>query len=325
MDKAKRDRLFGTVTKPKKIVDRSYAEGYGTCPLQAFLSKKYDLDRQIDQEPLVTIGEEGHSLVKEAWDWAQGDRGAFVDYVENEMTKARPDIQPQILRHIRYLAKEIASMSGEIMDVEQQIEAELDGYTCTAALDVLAAGNNSLIVTDWKMGFKKRSNQETFDSFQTQFDTWILWQQYPDIDLVHWFYKETRWGTTAYARLERNADSPQMPELTQEKAFEGRIRSTLRLIAEDSRVAWPEPKKCSWCPAVLFCSQANASAKRMRCNPRKFVDEMVVLDARLDRMREIAKFFYQQYGPMRGTKSSFDWRPTGPKFMPKLYPNGKGD
>lgn len=319
------DQLFGSRAATKKeepeVVDRSRAQRYATCPLQGHLVDKYGLDKETSQDELVQIGQAGHALVKEAWDFCQGDREGMVDFIANELPKTRPDLQPKVLEHAKYLMREIAATPGAIIGVECQIEAMLNGLMCTTALDVLVAGTNSLIVNDWKMGFKKRSNQEAFEDFQTQYGSWTLWQQYPDNELIHWWYKETRWGTKAYARLERHAVDARMPDLTQELAFQGRISQTLRLMAEGCKDAWPEPKKCAWCPAIMQCTKANGRAADVAKNPAKFVDQLTILQERVKAMKTSAADYYQKHGPIMGTKTKFEWRPSKPKFAPRLYVN----
>ena len=250
----------------------------------------------------------------------------MADWFINELPKVRPDIQPQVIRAVKYLAESITHLQPHrILGVETQIDCASGIYAktghqfvLTACLDLLLGGTNSLIVFDWKSGYKKRTNQETYDDFQCQFDVFILFKMYPEIDTIHWFYDETFWGTKSYARFERNASTIH-PELTTEMQFQGRIFSALNLWKDDCREAWPEEKKCCWCDAIFFCPHASAGSKKIASNPRRFIDRMVALQAILDRYNKIAKDWYKRYGQLAGSEMVYEWRKPKQNFTPRLY------
>ncbi len=311
------------------IADRSAVQKYAECPYRAWYCRENVVN---DSSILAETGSEVHGLaekvIKDGIENQMQPEEIAEDIVEFLPT-VRPDIQPQVIRAARYLADSVAHLQfHRIMGVEMQIDddgmsgmKDMSGriYKLTAALDLLIAGRGSLIVFDWKSGFKKRTKQETFDDFQCQFDVLVLWQLYPDIDVIHWFFDETFWGTKSYSKFERNAEYPSLPHLTQELQFKGRVFSALKLWAEDCREAWPEDRKCSWCPLVMDCPHVKAGVKRICGNPKKFIDRMTALSAALDRYKDIAKYWYRAYGPIKGTNMEFDWRPAKTKFTPKLY------
>jgi hypothetical protein len=318
------------------IADRSNVQAYAECPFRAWYCREHEVN---DTTILTQTGEETHklaeSVIKDGIESQMQPHEIGEDIVEFLPT-VRPDVQPHVIRAARYLAESVAHLQfHRIMGVEMQID---DGgktgikdrsgriYKLSACIDLLMTGRESLIVTDWKSGFKKRTNQETFDDFQCQFDVLVLWRLYPDINTIHWFFDETFWGTKSYAKFERNAEYPSLPHLSQEIQFKGRVFSALKLWAEDCREAWPEERKCSWCPIVMDCPHVLAGVKRIASNPKKFIDRMTAISAALDRYKEIAKYWYRAYGPIKGTEMEFDWRPSRAKFTPKLYKHdGNGD
>ncbi len=325
------DILFGKQEKlPPVIGDRSRIEQYGTCPLQAYLCKKHNID--VDSQLVNSCGI-GHELVEEAVKYCQGseDWDMIADHFLNELPKVRPDVQPDVIKAARFVTDELNNMPIQrLIGCEIQIDCQLlpadpdagrGPIILTSCLDMLFSGReSSLIVYDWKFGFKKRSNAEALDLFQTIFICWLLWQQpeYQSVETIHFFYKETRWGTVAYARLDRHKEWPQLPHLTTEMACQGRIMEAVKLWLSDCQDAWPEPKKCAWCDAIMECEVANRLAKKLAGkigNIKKFVDEIVVLTARLNTMKDLATHYVKKHGEMAGTASVIQRKkPAEPKF-----------
>ena len=318
-----------------QIVDRTDLEKMATCPQQYQLCKEQKID--VDSE-LAQIGTEIHRLAEEAFKAGYETRANpedVADYIVNELPKARPDIQPQVLRMGKWLADKAANIpihrlladQKGVPFIEYQIDYLFDSiknkdgqpYKITTCIDLAFSGNNSIHVIDWKTGFKKRSNQEAFDSIQAEFITLILWKMFPQINIIHFWFYETRWGTSAYACFDRESEEPRLPHLTQEMAFQQRIISTLQLFRYDCRDAWPEPKKCSQCDLIKFCEYANKRAFDLAKDPKAFIDQIVVLDELLTKQKKTASDYVKAHGAIQGTKVKFDWIPSKPKFIPKIY------
>ncbi len=291
------DALFGKQKELAPVIgDRSYIEQYGTCPQQAYLCKKYDID--VESKLVDSCGI-GHDLIDESVKYCQesSDWDLLADYFLNELPKQRPDVSADVIKAARFVTNELVKMPIErLIGCELQIDHQFLPATeeqgpimLTTCLDMLFSGREgSLIVYDWKMGFKKRSNAEARDLFQTIFICWLLWQQpeYQSVEVIHFFYKETRWDSVAYARLERNKEWPQLPHLTTEMQFQGRIAETVKLWLSDSRDAWPEEKKCLWCSAIWHCKYANAAAKNIKTKTKEAVDHYIVLLALCQKYKE---------------------------------------
>lgn len=293
------DALFGKQKElPPVIGDRSYIEQYATCPLQAYLCRKHNIPVQ---NKLVDSGTIIHDLIEEAVEYCResADWDMLADYFANELPKVRPDVQPDVIKAARFVTDELVNMPiqrliGCELQIEHQFlpadpEAKRGPIILTTCLDMLFTGrDSSLIVYDWKTGFKKRSNAEAADAFQTQFIGWLLWQQpeYQSVETIHFFYKETRWGSVAYSGLERNKEWPQLPHLTTEMAFAGRIAEAVKLWLSDCQDAWPEEKKCLWCDAIWHCKYANALAKNIKTQTKQAVDHYQVLLAMCQKYKE---------------------------------------
>lgn len=331
-------KLFGD-SEPETIVAyRSRVQQYATCPYQAFKCK--DLE---EHSVLLDVGEAVHKIgedaIKEAIENHMPTDELAEDIVD-ALPTARPDIQPQIIKAARFLADQILELRvHDILGVEMQVDdagktglTTMKGvpYILSACLDLLLKGrNNSLHVWDWKSGFKKRNKEDTSNDFQARYDSNILFKMYDGsngdrIERVHWWFIETFWGTKSYACFERDQEYSTLPHLTLERQIEGQIFEAIKLWASDSREAWPEEKKCSWCPCVLDCPHATPEVKDIAKNPKGFIDQMVVLKAAYDKCQKTAKKWMQEYGSIEGTAMVFDWRPSK-KFTPKLYKIGEND
>lgn len=313
--------LFGKAEKKEPvIVDRTPLQQYAGCPCQAYLCREHNI--AVDDK-LPTTGSHVHDLVLEAVTWCKEDWDGLADFFTEELPKARPDLQPDAIVAARYVADELVRMPVErLIGCEVQIEypqREKDGsvkkpwlalpdgrpLVFTTCLDMLFTGAmpNTLIVYDWKTGWKRRSNEEAFNEFQSQDIAFLLWQQpeYQDVETIHFWYKETRWGSAAYARFEKNKEHPRIPHLTQEMAFKGRIFEAAQLWLNDCRDAWPEPKKCSQCGALRFCSKASKPSKEMGDNPKKFAEDTMIMEAEVGRRLKLLKDFVKANGEFETT------------------------
>ncbi len=275
------------------IADRSKMEQTANCPHQAHLVAKHGSEIQT---ALVQTAEIDHKLIDEAIKYAvkEGTTDALADYFENELPKVRPDVQPEAIKSARHVCEKLLYMPiDRLIGSELQIDYVLipakampvkgvGDFVITTCLDVLLSGrDNALIVDDWKTGYKRLSKEEAFDSFQAQFICFILWQQpdYATVDIIHFWFEETRWGNSVYVCFDRNKAHKAMPHLTQELAFQARIFEAAKLMLSGSTEAWPEEKKCLWCQAIKKCEFANQDAVEITEDPKKAVDHYEYLKA----------------------------------------------
>jgi len=299
--------------------DRSTIANYASCPFMAdvILSGKVK-----DVSTLAEVGIEGHKILAEAIN-ARGDNYLDIaDYLKNELVKARPDIQPQVLASMRGISSLLRQIPIErIIGVEQQYATEFFAPTSdrgaivlTCCMDLTLAGKdaNTIHVHDYKTGWKQWSNSDARDSFQTCFYSWILFKEIPEIEKIHFWYDQTRYGAiaTAYACLERERDY---------YMFEGRIQSAVALWLAGSKVAWPAQEKCAWCAATQICPHAIAAARDFNKNKTKYLQQYIALSARVIDMETTMKEYCKKHGTIRHKDQVFGHKEPQKRITYKLY------
>lgn len=332
-----------------KILDRSTLERYAECPQQGYLKCLYDAvcayqsghpplwyeQKMMDSaDPMLlaemkkyackgtetSICQTGvaiHGLIEKAFEECEGDLTRVPDWIVSNAPKIRPDIQPEALRAMRHVADMLSDLHVSIIAIEQQVATEMKGITLTCRLDLLAQGTNqSLHVIDWKTGYKRRTPAETADSFQAQFIAYLLWSQpcYKEVNVIHFWYYETRYGTKSYARFVRNEEHPRLPHLTQYAAFESRIANALSLFLTNTQDAWPDEEKCCQCDMVSFCSAAHLNAEQIDKDPKAFIDHLAYLCGKVAAMKKAATAWVKAKGPLVGTKVVFDRKKPSERF-----------
>jgi len=267
------------------IWDRSALESYSTCPAMPYLMAKHKVagDSAIQQ-----VGIEGHRIIAETWQSFanQDDLSGMRDYLVDEGRMSRPDIQPDVLRVLKNIANKLTVIGGQrIIGVEKQLSApagvkDKEGrpVVFSMAYDLLTAcrKESELAYTDYKLGYKVRSNTEAAEAFQTQFGGLLIWQNYPQIQTIHVFYEQPRAGKTAYARLDRERDFHD---------FQGRAWSSLDRAVADDHPAWPDPVKCSWCTVAHLCEKADTQAADLKKDPADYLERMIIAEAIVKKMK----------------------------------------
>ena len=278
-------------------IDRSDLETTGNCP---FAAKAIRDGKIKNVSRLMDIGSEGHRLIEEGIEWGEGDYMAASDYILQEVTKARPDIQPEVIKALRFIANELKRIGnfnyGNLIGVEKQFSAQLlpaspkrGPVILTICLDLVNAGRDktSLHVRDWKTGYKQRSSTEAYNAFQTCHAAWVLFETFPDVQEIHFWYDQTMFDTRAYCKLERARDYYN---------FRGRLETTVMLWLNDSDEAWPDIEKCVWCPATAICPHVIAEARDFNADKEAFLLQMVATQSRLTAMKKVANTYVKEHG-----------------------------
>ncbi len=308
---------FEAETHEDIIIYRSEAEMVANCPHQRNLSKKYPKELQDD---MPTVGVIGHGLLEESIKRVlknHGQSDEIADYFAAEVEKTRPDLQPQIIEAYKGVIFDLLYMSvAEIIGCEIQIDHVLIPATksrgrivISTKVDLLQTGfGESLIWRDWKSGWKKRDKVEAWQSFQAQFITYILWQNYdgthknaegeelPKVDNIQGLFHETRFGGKVPAEYHRDKHPYRIPDLTQEMQFEGRITEAIRLILTGCDEAWPSCKKCLWCSWIDKCKFANTDALDFAKNQEEFINSTHVMELLVKKNKEIIKDYIKGGG-----------------------------
>jgi hypothetical protein len=298
--------------KPR-FIDRSDLEAFASCPHQGQLRKKHpELQETHDELPMA--GTFVHDLAKTAVEACDKDLQEAADYIDNELPKGRPDLQPEILRAGKYLAIQLRQYRVQqvLMCDDQQISRTLipestqaGELIITTKPDLVLATRDveTLHVLDYKGGWLERSNADAADEFQTCVICWCLFAKYVEVQKIHFWYIQTRKGTRAYARIGRE----------QELNFEARIFEAARLYDEGCDEAWPSEKKCSICPVVTKCRYAEEICAELNGDVKAFVDNTIVLEEKLARRQKVISEALKSRMALCGSGGRYD---TFPKKKP---------
>ncbi len=316
------DQFFGTgaidtfKTPEPVILQRSEMQSRADCPHQANLCVKHK-DKIERHEVLPETGSQVHKLAEVAIKANEQNLQDAADYIANELPKIRPDLQPEALRAGRNLANELRRFEGSrLLLCEEPVTRSLMPATqetgevlIVSEIDLVLATSkqDTIIVLDYKTGYKDRTNAEAMDEFQTCVGSWDLWGKYPQVNTIHWWYLNTRLHTRSYARLERERD---------EENFGARIFEVARLYIDKSDEAWPEPKKCSMCDVTRWCKVADYEAKQLDGKPKKYIDAFIALEARCEKMKATIQESCKTGRRLYGTGGWYD-------DMPKRKPSQK--
>lgn len=284
-----------------------------------------ELAAQSQASVLREVGTEIHKLIEKAFEACEGDLEAVPQWFVDNLPQVRPDYQPEVIRAARHVADMIANIHLGGILYEKQLDWVSDGPTeehggifITQALDLLGQGlHHALHVGDWKTGNKQRTNSETWDSLQAQQSALLIWKQpeYREVNTVYFWYWETRFGTKAFAHFERNEFHPRLPHLTQEVAFEARIRESVQLFLNGSRECWPEEKKCAYCDVISLCPNAHMTAKEVADDPKGFVDNLVVMIEYVKRKKTALTKYLRGHGTVAGSSVVFGKKAPSTKFL----------
>lgn len=312
------EQIFGVNLIPKAIYkQRSELQRYAVCPRQAILCEEHSDEIEI-HEVLPETGQIVHAIAKEAIEACEYNLQEAADYFAEELPKARPDLQPEALRAGKNLANELRRFgSNRVLICEEPVTRSLLAATpergevlivCELDLVLATTKENTIIVLDYKTGYKNRTNQEARDDFQTCVNSWCLFGKYPDVRTIHFFYLNTRINTRSYARIEKE-DEPNIAT---------RIFETAQYWLEDCDDAWPEPTKCSQCDVVRWCKIADHEIKALDDDPKLYLDIYITKQAHCDEMLKAMKAYVKNGKIIYGTKARFSFEPK-PRFLPKIF------
>lgn len=324
--------MFGKREKlPAVFYDRSVLQLVATCPQQAALTKEYE--KELQTEPMPALPEVGsliHDLAKEAIKANEQYGNAMqeaADYLMQEIPKIRPDLQPDVLRVARSLAfKFLRFQTNKILLCEEQISRAILPATSTQGETLITTAPDltlatyyadTIIVIDYKTGWKRRDNLDAQDDFQTCVISWVLFGKYPELKKIHFWYLQTRVGQDAYCCIERDkiiggtAEQPLMQETT----LQSRILEAVRLIQNNSTEAWPVYEKCCQCRVARWCKYITGDIADFAKEPTKYLDQYQALSGRVAQMEDILTEAVKGGRIIVGTTGVFD---DSPKKKPPI-------
>ena len=304
----------GTATEaPPEIVDRSTAERYCTCPLQGVL---VEAGKCRDGSPAADSGSAVHDVISGAiaamlrhGGWKSERVDDVREFLQAEIKKTRPDIQPDAIKGLRPSVWKLAQYLGErnpedIMrfdggegDQSGQIAWDVDNPPArlTCELDLLTADSPThAVLDDWKSGHKLWTPTDIKESFQ--FGTWystLVFLLYPDLESLDVAVWNTRFGQRVRTTLYRQGVDWRLTRIETALLFR-------RLALEAAEpMTWPDGPKCARCPAIHLCPTANGTDEaNVDKDPAAFVRRLAAMDARLKAATKAAKAYVAKHGPV---------------------------
>ena len=279
---------------PVTYHDRSELENYANCPFMAWAiaTKKVQ-----DINGLAMVGQLAHKVIGETLEQRGEEYAAFSMYLREELSKVRPDLQPEVIAALRNFLKTVDTFDPwRIVSVEKQYSTVFweatrsEGpHVITCCIDFITAGKDetSLVVWDWKSGWKRWTNTLARTAFQTHFYSFVLFKEFPQVETIHFWYDNTRYESRAYAKITREFDYHN---------YQARIAETIRLKMSGSKEAWPLPEKCAWCPACLICPHAIEAARDFQVNPVGHLQQYRVLKSAVKKMKTTMTAYCKETG-----------------------------
>jgi hypothetical protein len=324
------------------ILYRSEGERYANCPAQARLLAAGGFNTSSNP---ANAGEECHkafgfALSEYIASNGQMSPGELVNDAQNWMLGARPDVQPDVIRGMKYSiydwAKRITAIHADNILRFDGGEGDRSGWLAWdlpglcrlgSELDLLYAGPSKSMLheLDYKSGWKKWAARDVAGSFQFQFHALLVLNNYPEVDALEVQVWNTRENRVTYAI---EFTRKQLPEIT------ARVRSAAQLwkqyhdAAPEKAPAWPSAEKCELCPVILQCPLAGSSLREVHEDPQDFLTRTFAAKYRFEEMtrmldtyvdvtgQEISCETGEGYGyskPKRATKPKKAFYQTGKK------------
>ena len=299
--------LFNDDLADLPVLHRSELERYVTCPRQA---RYHDTGAFGMPNSFTDTGSEAHDALSEATAWyfrnfaTTGNRAELQAELLRACRETSPDTQPDVLKAIRPMAWAWASWitrlrPGQVMrydggEGEQsgQLAADVqigrETFRYTSEIDLLYVTESSEVTAevDYKTGWKRWTEADVRESFQFQSHAWLVFQNYEDV-LVHriqvWCTRTNALTYTVEFTRERDAQD-----------IETRVMMAVgqwyrwRNAEPDNAEARPTREKCGICPAATICEAGiDQDVRMLVSNPGKFLDDMLLLKARVDARRDL--------------------------------------
>lgn len=283
------------------VVDRSTLELWAACPHSARLLEAGVVN---SNSAIAAAGNEVHAAYSAAIAEYLDARGSLAprdiaDAVYNNLYGSRPDVQPEAIEAGRRMAWQFAAMlhqrhpenvlrfDGGEGELSGQLAWDLPQFNlrATSELDLLYAGPDAPAVLnslDWKSGWKPWSAVRMRQSFQFGMHAWLVFKNYPSVQVLRvevWATRRNRTYACEFTREELSA-------LSSRVATAAGIRYQYKNEPPARVPTWPLVEKCAQCSARLQCPiQFEPEVRSYRGH---LVDRMAALEAILDHMRDLA-------------------------------------
>lgn len=249
-------------------LDRSTAERYGNCPASGRI---VDLGLVPTANDCTNSGNEVHACLSTLIDLyvdARGEMtvGEMADTLTGEMHKSRPDVQPDVIDALKYSIwpfcrfldeigpARIVRYDGGRAEKSGQLSHNIPslGVCYTSELDLLYSGPSKKILheVDYKSGFKKHTAKSIASSFQFQSHAFLVFKNFPDVDVLEVSIWHTRNNAIAYTVEFHRKDLPAFEARIYRAAMEWKAWSKAEL---ENIPTWPSAEKCRLCDGAAHC------------------------------------------------------------------------
>lgn len=295
-------------------LDRSQLEPWASCPLKAAMLER----KKVTLPSILYSGIEAHeAIAKMIREWLDCNGllsvADIMQILEGHIWASRPDVQPDVKTALRPSLYSIARFfkenihpgeilgfdGGEEMDPPRggQLAADLPDLrkTITAELDLIytSPSKEVLCVIDWKSGNAIYGVQEIASSFQFQYGSVLIWENYPDVQRVEWKVWNTRKNLPSQAvAFHRSLDAQ----------FRTRIRHAIEVRERyrhlETPPAWPSWENCSGCEAAVLCSETGGDVKTVASNPQAALRTLICLQERAAAYKKALTAYTDRHGDL---------------------------
>lgn len=288
------DSLFIDLALP--VADRSSLENCSECPRMA---RAVELGVVQHVNFAMSSGCAAHDALGETIDEyvsSQGQMGVtdLADFLVQRAAASRPDLQPDVLKALRFSAWPIAKYLNSIHfanvlrwdggqgEHSGQMTYEMAdlGWGVTSEVDLLHAGPSPVVIheTDFKTGNDRWSLQDVADSFQFQTHALLGFKNYPDVEAIEIGVWNTRLNQRTYPVLFKRENLYHL---------EYRVHSAMlawimtRDKSPEECEPWPGVEKCQRCPFAAKCDCTRMPGE----TPEQILDKLVGLNAQADALQ----------------------------------------
>lgn len=289
------------------IADRSTLENYATCP---FMARAIDDGRVLDTTLAALSGQVAHDAISAALTmYIECDgavpTSALADEVISQANNSRPDVQPDVVKALKYFAWPWAKWltnsdygvhpsSIQYYDGDPRHVQPAKDYTfgddivrATSEIDILYAGPAKKVLheRDWKSGNTHWTAAGVADAFQFQMHAVLVFEVYPDCECLEVTIWNTRSNSTSYTVEFPREKLPQ---------YNARVRSAAAEFYQwrtsESQPTWPAVEKCSRCRAASICPEVRETTL-VECeqDPGRFVDRIAATESCFQQMLGFAR------------------------------------
>lgn len=307
-----------------ELLDRSTLDRYATCQLAGWA---VETGKVLGAGKAADSGSEAHDVIA----------GGVAEYAAHgipprEHIKAaslmtRPDVQPDVIDALKraawWIDNYLTSMHPNDLILFQGGEGNRSGQLAreilpatkehgaiigTSEVDLVVAGPTpvELFETDNKSGRTVWSTIDIKNSFQFGFHNWLIFGNFPDLQVLHTRVFMTRFGVaTPWFRFTRK-DAEQ---------FEGRLlmavkarSDAMKLAAEgkeDQIECWCDADSILSCPAVHLSKRLKEPQADLAKNPAQFAEDTWVMENVLHNRKKSLRQWVAEHGEITGGKIGF--------------------